>query len=95
VSAELAKASDEHGGGHGGGRTWHEVNGHVVSPDQVKTLNRKWPRIGAFVTAVIMLLMLIGNQKGHVEDIFLIGTAALLIGAVVADWLLRKNGLRA
>lgn len=96
MSAELAKASEEHGGSHEhGGRTWLESDGHVLSPDQVKPLNRKWPRVGAFVVAVILLLMLIGNQKGHVEDIFLIGAAALLIGAVVADWLLRKNGLRA
>jgi hypothetical protein len=90
VSAELAKVSEERGG-----RTWLEVDGQVVSPDQVKPTNRKWPRVGAFVTAAILLLMLIGNQRGHVEDFFLVGAAALLIGAVVADWLLRKNGLRA
>ncbi len=90
MSAELAKVSGERRG-----RTWLEVNGQVVSPDQVKPTSRKWPRVGAFVTAAILLLMMIGNQKGHVEDVFLVSAAALLIGAVVADWLLRKNGLRA
>jgi anthranilate phosphoribosyltransferase len=72
-----------------------EEHEQVVSPDQLKPTNRKLAHAGAFITAAILLLMLIGNQRGHVEDFFLVGTAALLIGAVVADWLLRKNGLRA
>lgn len=100
MSAELAKVSESdvaeaHHGADRAGRTWLEVHGEVVSPDQVKPVSRKWPRVGAFVVAIILLLMMIGNQKGHVEDVFLVGTAVLLIAVVVADWLLRKNGLRA
>lgn len=66
----------------------------VTSPDQRKPTNLRLGRIGALITAAIMLVMLIGNQKGHVEDVFLIGAAALLVLAVIADWLMRKNGFR-
>ena len=66
----------------------------ITSPDQRKPINRKWARVGAFVTAAILLLMMIGNHKGHVEDVFLGAAALLLVGAVILDWLLRKNGFR-
>lgn len=66
----------------------------ITSPDQRKPLNRKAARFGAIVTAVLLLLMIIGNQKGHIGDIFLIVTAGILVLTVVADWLLRKNGFR-
>jgi membrane protease YdiL (CAAX protease family) len=66
----------------------------ITSPDQRKPLNRKAARVGAIICAIICLLMTIGNHEGHVEDVFLVVTAALLVLAVVLDWLLRKNGLR-
>jgi uncharacterized membrane protein YhhN len=66
----------------------------VTSPDQHKPGNAKAARIGAVGTIVILLLMLCGNHRGHIEDIFLVVTAALLALALVGDWLLRKNGLR-
>ncbi|BCJ34819.1 hypothetical protein Athai_23220 [Actinocatenispora thailandica] len=66
----------------------------ITSPDQRKPLNRKAARAGAIICAIVCLLMTIGNQKGHVGDVFLVVTAVLLVGAVVLDWLLRKNGLR-
>ncbi|GAA3519047.1 DUF2631 domain-containing protein [Actinocatenispora rupis] len=66
----------------------------ITSPDQRKPISRKAARAGAIICAAICLLMLIGNQQGHVEDVFLVVTAAILVLAVVVDWLLRKNGFR-
>jgi hypothetical protein len=37
--------------------------------------------------------MLIGNHRGRVENLWLIGTAAVIAALLVGDWLMRKNGL--
>jgi hypothetical protein len=66
----------------------------VYAPDQLKPGNRKWSRIGAVGTAVILLAMLIGNHEGNTENIWLIGVALALIGWVLADVVLRRNGLK-
>ncbi|GAA3337833.1 hypothetical protein GCM10020358_15650 [Amorphoplanes nipponensis] len=66
----------------------------VYAPDQLKPGNRKWSRIGAVGTAVILLAMLFGNHEGNTENIWLIGTALLLIGWVLVDVVLRRNGLK-
>ena len=73
----------------------------VTSPDQHKPGATGLARVGADGTAAFvgvppvgLLAMLCGNHKGRIEDIFLIGTAALLAGMLVGDWLLRKNGLK-
>ncbi|AGZ45493.1 DUF2631 domain-containing protein [Actinoplanes friuliensis] len=66
----------------------------VYAPDQLKPGNRKWARIGAVGTAAIMLLMLWGNHEGNTENIWLIGTAVALIGVVLVDVVLRRNGLK-
>ena len=66
----------------------------VYAPDQLKPGNRKWARIGALGTAAIMLLMLWGNHEGNTENIYLILTALLLVGAVLVDVVLRRNGLK-
>ena len=66
----------------------------VYAPDQLKPGNRKWARIGAVGTAAIMLLMLWGNHEGNTENIYLILTALLLVGAVLVDVVLRRNGLK-
>ena len=66
----------------------------VYAPDQLKPGNRKWARIGAVGTAVILLAMLIGNHEGNTENIYLLVTALLLIGAVIVDAVLRRNGLK-
>jgi hypothetical protein len=72
------------------------VAGHepVTSPDQHKPGPAKAARIGAVLTIVILLAMLIGNHRGWVEQVWLISLAALLALVLVADWILRKNGLR-
>jgi hypothetical protein len=66
----------------------------VTSPDQHKPGNAKLARLGAVAVIVILLAMLCGNHRGHVEDIFLIVIAALLAVVLIGDLLLRKNGLR-
>ena len=67
----------------------------VTSPDQHKpTISRRLARFGAVATILILLAMLYGNHRGRVEDIFLIGTAAVLATLLVLDFVLRKAGLR-
>jgi hypothetical protein len=71
-----------------------EHDAPVTSPDQHKPAQMKALRIGAVVTAVILLLMIMGNHTGRVEDIFLVLSAAGLILMLIIDWVLRRNGLR-
>ncbi len=66
----------------------------VTSPDQHKPGHTRLARAAALVTALILLLMLLGNNHTNTGAPFLIGIAAVLVLIVVADWLLRKNGLR-
>ncbi|HEY8533853.1 MAG TPA: DUF2631 domain-containing protein [Micromonospora sp.] len=66
----------------------------VTSPDQLKPRNLKPARIGAIVSAVLLLLMMFGNHRGRVENLWLMGLAALLIAIVIGDAVLRRNGLR-
>jgi len=46
------------------------------------------------VTALALLAMICGNHEGRVEDIWLVGLAALLLIIVIGDAVLRRNGLR-
>jgi len=66
----------------------------VTSPDQHKPGHPRAARIGAAVTLLLLLTMLIGNHQGHVEDIWLIAAAGTLALVLVGDWVLRRNGLR-
>ena len=67
----------------------------VYAPDQLKPGSRKWSRIGAIGTAVLILALFWGNHEGNTENIYLAVTALLLIGAVIVDAVLRRNGLKA
>jgi sugar phosphate permease len=67
----------------------------VYAPDQLKPGNRKWARRGALGTAVVLLLFFWGNHEGNTENIFLVVIALGLIGVVIADAVLRRNGLKA
>jgi hypothetical protein len=67
----------------------------VYAPDQLKPGNRKWGRRGAIGSALVILLYLWGNHEGNTENVFLIVTALILVGAVVVDAVLRRNGLKA
>ncbi|GLZ57997.1 MULTISPECIES: DUF2631 domain-containing protein [Micromonospora] len=66
----------------------------VTSPDQHKPGHRKAGQIGAVLSALALLAMICGNHEGRVEDIWLIGLAALLLIIVIGDIVLRRNGLR-
>ena len=66
----------------------------VTSPDQHKPANMKMLRTGAVVTAVILVLMVMGNHDGRIEDIFLVVVAGGLVLMLIIDWVLRRNGLR-
>ena len=67
----------------------------VYSPAPLKPGNRKWGRRGAIISAAVILLYLWGNHEGNTENVFLVVTALALIGAVVVDAVLRRNGLKA
>ena len=67
----------------------------VTAPDQHKPGHRRSGRIGAVLSAVVLVVMaLCGNHEGNVENIWLFGLAALLLGIVIGDAVLRRNGLR-
>jgi hypothetical protein len=66
----------------------------VYAPDQLKPGDRKWARRGAIGSAIIMLLYFWGNQEGNTEKVFLILFAVGLVGAVLLDTVLRRNGLK-
>ena len=66
----------------------------VYAPDQLKPGNRKWTRIGAIGTAVLILALFWGNHEGNTENIWLVVFAVGLIGIVIADVVLRRNGLK-
>ncbi|NYF57516.1 DUF2631 domain-containing protein [Micromonospora purpureochromogenes] len=66
----------------------------VTAPDQHKPGHRRSGRIGAVLSALALLAMLCGNHEGKVENIWLIGLAVLLLGIVIGDVVLRRNGLR-
>ena len=68
-------------------------NEPVTSPDQHKPTNVKAARIGGVITIILLLLMLIGNHRGQVENIWLIGIAVVIAALLMGDWLMRKNGL--
>ena len=56
------------------------------------TENHKLIQIGGLLSAGFLLLMLRGNHVGKIEDIFLIGFAALILILVARDWWLRRRG---
>ncbi|MET8833680.1 DUF2631 domain-containing protein [Micromonospora sp. NPDC004540] len=67
----------------------------VTAPDQHKPGHRRSGRIGAVLSAVVLVVMaLCGNHEGNVENIWLFGLAALLLAIVIGDAVLRRNGLR-
>jgi len=66
----------------------------VVAPDQLKPGHPKAARIAAVLTVIALLLMILGNQQGQVETIWLVGTAVLILAIVLFDWFQRRNGLK-
>ena len=54
----------------------------------------KWGRRGAVIAIVFTLLYVFGNHQGHVEDIWIVGIALLMIVIMIVDWRRRKNAWR-
>ncbi|GGK27936.1 hypothetical protein GCM10010124_20670 [Pilimelia terevasa] len=70
-------------------------NAPVTAPDQHKPTNRKWLRIGAVVSAAIIVLMAaFGNHEGRVENYVSYVIAGLMVLAVVVDAAMHRAGLR-
>lgn len=53
--------------------------------------SRRTFRAAGWICALILLAMIIGNHKGKVEDIFLIGFAVAIVGILVRDSILRRK----
>ncbi|MFR9751886.1 DUF2631 domain-containing protein [Nocardia sp. 004] len=53
--------------------------------------SRRTFRVAGWIVTFILLAMLIGNHQGRVEDLFLVGFAALLAGIMVRDSVLRRK----
>lgn len=66
----------------------------VYAPDQLKPGNRKLARRGALISAVVILLFFWGNHEGNTENVWLVIFALGLVGAVIVDAVLRRNGLK-
>jgi hypothetical protein len=64
----------------------------VTSPDQHRpTVSARLSRLGAVLTIVVLLAMTIGNHEGNVENLYLIGAAALLLLVLILDFILRRR----
>jgi hypothetical protein len=66
----------------------------VYAPDQLKPGNRKWARRGALGSALILLSFFWGNREGNTEYVYLVLIALGLVGVVIGDAVLRRNGLK-
>lgn len=66
----------------------------VYAPDQLKPGDRKRARKAAIIAAVVMLMFFWGNHEGNTENIYLIFFALAIVGALVIDAVLRRNGLK-
>jgi type IV secretory pathway VirB2 component (pilin) len=68
----------------------------VTSPDQHRpTVSGRAARLGAIVTIIVLpLLAFFGNHQGGVEKVFLVGIAGFLLLMLIADFFLRRAGLR-
>ena len=66
----------------------------ILSPDQRKPTSRKALYSALLIGAVIVLSFLFGNHVGRVEDVFIVLTAAIMVGFVAIDAWMRRNGLR-
>jgi hypothetical protein len=66
----------------------------VTAPDQHKPGFPKASRIGAVVVIIALVLMLLGNHKGQIENLWLLGGAGLLTFMLIADAVMRRNGIK-
>lgn len=50
--------------------------------------------VAGWIVVIFLLLMTIGNHEGHVEDLWLVGIAAIMAFFLVRDRIRRKNSWR-
>ncbi|AFM16784.1 Protein of unknown function (DUF2631) [Mycolicibacterium chubuense NBB4] len=55
------------------------------------TQNHLALQIGGVLAGLFLLLMMHGNHKGHVEDWFLIGFAAMVFAFVARSWFVHRH----
>ena len=55
------------------------------------TENYRFYQIGGLLAAGFLLLMIHGNHTGRVEDWFMVGFAAVLVGFVARSFYIRRN----
>lgn len=65
---------------------------HGVDPHDEPSVEWGWhggfpkgTRIAGWLTAFALLAMLIGNHRGRIEDIYLVGVAAVIVIALIYD----------
>ncbi len=66
----------------------------VIAPDQLKKGHPKAFNIAGVLTIIALILMMLGNHKGNIEDLYLGGTALLIFAIIVYDRVTRRNGLK-
>ena len=75
--------------------------GSVVDPHDEPSAEWGWHgtfpkaiRIAGWLTAIALLLMLNGNHRGHIEDVYLIGTAVAIVLALIWDRIRSRTAWR-
>jgi hypothetical protein len=80
--------------------TTHSDSGALTHVDTAEVPSAAWGwsgesrrtfRVAGWVVAVILLAMTIGNHKGRVEDIFLVGFALAIAVILIRDSILRRK----
>ena len=74
---------------------------HQVSPADEPSVEWGWhgsfpraTRVAGWVVAAVMFLMLIGNHRGYVENLWLIGIGTGLIILLIIDQVRRRTSWR-
>ncbi|GAA0279263.1 DUF2631 domain-containing protein [Cryptosporangium japonicum] len=66
----------------------------VIAPDQLREGHPKLWRGLAIASLISLLIMIVGNHEGHVEDLFLAGFAVLIAVALAWDAIQRRYGVK-
>jgi len=66
----------------------------VTAPDQHRKGHPNLWRTLAVLTIVSLVLMVIGNHKGNVENYFLVAIALLLAAVLAADAVMHRYGIK-
>jgi len=65
----------------------------VIAPDQLEPGHPRAARIGGIITIGILLAMSASSEKGYLEDVVLIGIAALIALSIIIGTILRRSGI--